>query len=174
MVEIAIVCPDRHILYSGRTPEQTGVGGGVTARIRMAEALARAGQQVFMVVNCEREEWYNGVHYIPLGEARGLSVDVCIVNSSGGAYSLEGLEGLGVNSEVMIYWMSGVDPPAGFDAARFDSIYAKSNFLRERAIEQWGVPSSKVFVAYNGFEESYFRNAEAEQLERDPLRRLLR
>lgn len=161
------MCPDRHLRYTGRTPEQSGVGGGVTARIRMAEALARAGCQVSMVVNCGREEWHKGVHYIPLGEARGLRVDVCIVNSSGGAYSLEGLESEGVESGLRIYWMSGVDSPAGFDAGRFDYVYAKSNFLRKQALENWGVPCSKVFVAYNGFEEAYFRDVDAEE-SRDP------
>ena len=49
---VAIFCPDRHILYDGRTPDEVGVGGGITARVRMARALARRGHEVHMIVNC--------------------------------------------------------------------------------------------------------------------------
>ncbi len=38
---VVIYCPDRHIVYDGRTPDEIGVGGGITARVRMARALAR-------------------------------------------------------------------------------------------------------------------------------------
>ena len=37
---VTLYCPDRHVEYdAGRTPDQKG--GGVTARIRLAQALAR-------------------------------------------------------------------------------------------------------------------------------------
>jgi hypothetical protein len=37
---ICIHCPDTHIQNDGRTPDTIGVGGGITARIRLATHLA--------------------------------------------------------------------------------------------------------------------------------------
>ena len=41
-MQIAIYCPDRHFLYDGKTPDQAGVGGGLTVRIRFREPLGIA------------------------------------------------------------------------------------------------------------------------------------
>jgi len=54
-MQIAIYCPDRHFLYDGATPDRTGVGGGLTVRIRIAAALAARGHRVSVICNCARE-----------------------------------------------------------------------------------------------------------------------
>jgi len=170
MVDVVFFCPDRHILYNGTLPAETGVGGGITARIRMAQALARQGQSVTMVVNCPREEVVGGVRFIPLDSRGKIDTSTLLVNSSGGAYRIEESDLEPFRAEIRLYWMSGVDPPAGFHADLFNYVYAKSNFLRKRAVEFWGVPPEKVFVSYNGFENSFFVEAEHRGLPRDPHR----
>ena len=67
-MQIAIYCPDRHFLYDGATPDRTGVGGGLTVRIRIAAALAERGHRVSVICNCARETVHRGVHYQPLDE----------------------------------------------------------------------------------------------------------
>ena len=49
---IALICPDQHVVYDGHTPNTSGIGGGVTARVGLLAALARLGHAVTAVVNC--------------------------------------------------------------------------------------------------------------------------
>ena len=81
--KVVSYCPDRHIEYDGETPYKTGVGGGVTARVRMAKALAQLGHDVTMAVNCREERWIDGVHYMPLDQFRSYDGDIAILNTSG-------------------------------------------------------------------------------------------
>jgi hypothetical protein len=52
-VRVAIYSPDRARYYDGRTRERDGVGGGITARLSMGEALAALGHDVTSYVHCE-------------------------------------------------------------------------------------------------------------------------
>lgn len=167
---VLFYCPDTHIQYDGRTPYQKGVGGGITARIRMARALSRAGHQVQMIVNCPRKVRLDGVEYLPLLEANRLVGDVLILNTSGGTLDLSPVLNLQVEVGLRAVWTSGTMKPGGLDHIGYDFVYAKSNFLRGVALETWGVPQNKIFVAYNGFEESDFTHAERRKVERDPWR----
>src|SRR4030067_41981 len=88
MYSVIFYCPDRHIVYDGRTPVERGVGGGITQRVRMARALAQMGHHVTAVVNCPRREVIDGVQYVPLGATAELRADVPIANTSGGASDL--------------------------------------------------------------------------------------
>ena len=48
--KVVFYCPDKHILYDGgRLPDTQGVGGGVNARIRLAQSLTRLGHQVELI-----------------------------------------------------------------------------------------------------------------------------
>ena len=38
--DVVIYCPDTHILYDATLPDKRGVGGGLMARLRLAQALA--------------------------------------------------------------------------------------------------------------------------------------
>ena len=51
-MRVVIACPDRHLVYDGRTLDETGVGGGVTVRVRAAAALVKRGVEVTLVCNC--------------------------------------------------------------------------------------------------------------------------
>ncbi|MEK6282026.1 MAG: hypothetical protein AABN95_16855 [Acidobacteriota bacterium] len=81
---ITIYSPDQHILYEGSTPDQTGVGGGTTARLRLAQALARRGHRVTVAGNVPRLHTYQGVTFQPLLEVKHIEADVLILNSTGG------------------------------------------------------------------------------------------
>ncbi|HET7011760.1 MAG TPA: glycosyltransferase family 4 protein [Anaerolineales bacterium] len=169
---VVIYCPDRHIVYDGSTPYRRGVGGGISARIRMARALARVGHQVTMVVNCPCRDRIDSVDYVPLDESRRLQADVLIANTSGGAMSLEPVFDLEVEADLRLGWFHGTVRPAGLEAESFDGFYAVSNFVAGVAEREWGLPRRRIFVAYNAFEEELFRAAESDAPERD-LHRLV-
>jgi glycosyltransferase involved in cell wall biosynthesis len=167
---VTFYCPDTHIQYDGRTPYTKGVGGGITARIRMARALVRAGHRVTMVVNCAKKARIDGVEYQPLEDVKKIQGDVLILNTSGGPLDLSPLLKLDVDVGLRAVWTSGTPRPGGLDDIGYDFVYAKSNFLRQVADEAWGVPEAKIFVAYNGFEEGDFKRAEKSSVKRDPYR----
>jgi len=167
---VTIYCPDRHIVYDGRTPRQKGVGGGITARIRMAHALQRRGHRVTLVVNCPRRETYEGVEYVPLDEAASLVGDILILTTSGDRLDLTPALALRREAALTIVWVHGPARPGGMDEIGWDSCYAVSNFIGGIAREQWGIPAERIFVSYNAFEESLFAEAEAQGLRRDPYR----
>ena len=168
--QVVIYCPDRHIVYDGRTPYERGVGGGITARVRMARALARAGHQVAMVVNCPARKRIDGVEYMPLDEAGRLEGDVLIANTSGGTMSLRPLLDLEVEVALRVVWAHGTIKPVGLEETGFDCLYAVSNFVAGVAHREWGVPRDRIFVTYNAFEEELFAAAERLGLRREPYR----
>lgn len=165
-----IYCPDRHISYGGRTHLEHGVGGGVTSRLRMARALARAGHAVTMVVNCQAREIIDGVSYVPLGEVRRLEADVLVFNTSGGQLDLTPALELECQAQLRILWVSGIAKPHGLNLLDFDVLYPKSNFLRRVTCHDWGVDQRKTFVVYNVFEEALFAEAERTSVSRDTFR----
>jgi hypothetical protein len=167
---ITFFSPDTHIQYDGRLPYQKGVGGGITSRIRMSRALARAGHKVVMVVNCAKRNTVDDVQYIPLNETVELSGDVLIMNTSGGPLDLSPVLNYYTEVGLKVVWTSGTPRPGGLDKVGYDFVYAKSNFLRKVVINEWGVPEKKIFIAYNGFEEEDFRNAHKWSKNRDPHR----
>lgn len=170
MYRIVFYCPDKHIQYDGNTPEEDGVGGGITGRVRMASALARRGHEVLMVANCPERTTIAGVKYIPLQEVHSISADVLIVNTSGGGLDLTPLSRMKIESRLILLWIAGYQLPHNLDCVPFDFVYAPSNFLQRVVTREWDVPRQKVFVSYYGFEESLFKDAEAQSAARDPFR----
>ena len=168
--KVTFYSPDRHLTYDGRTPRETGIGGGITARVRMAEALAQAGHDVTSIINCSHPHVYQDVRYIPLDEAQTIDTQILIMNTSGDRYDLLPILDLKPCASVRIIWVSGTDKPGGLDSVDFDFIYAKSNFLREVVLMDWGVPKEKIFVSYNMFPEAIFNQAQDRSPERDPHR----
>ncbi len=165
---VALYCPDRHLVYDGRTPDEVGVGGGVTARVRMGRALARLGHAVTQVVNCPRRETIDGVEYLPLNEATRLQADVIVFNTSGGGLDLSPAVALEASARLRIVWVHGTQVPHGLDKLPHDTIYAVSNYVGRIARREWGAPASQLFVTYNGYEEGAFAAGEAEAPRRDP------
>ena len=168
-LRVVLYCPDRHLTYDGRTPDEVGVGGGVTARVRMGRALARLRHQVTQVVNCPRRETIDGVDYCPLDDAGRLEADVAVSNTSGGALDLSPALDLDLAARLRIVWVHGTQPPEGLARMEYDAVYAVSNFLGRIVVDTWGVPAETLFVTYNGYEPSHFAAAEADAPERDPF-----
>ena len=168
--DVVIWCPDRHIVYDGDTPDQRGVGGGITARVRMARALARRGHRVTVVANCARRATIDGVDYVPLDESPPLEADVAILTTSGDRLDLTSALKLGIEGRLRIVWVHGATRPAGLDAVEPDFVYAVSNFIADAVRSHWGVPAERVFVAYNAYEEEVFGKAESHGARRDPFR----
>lgn len=167
---VLILCPDRHLVYDGHTPDRVGVGGGVTARIRMAQALARLGHQVTVLANCPQRTVIHAVEYLPLEATPPREVDVFIANTTGGDLDISLALSLPVGARLSLVWLGGKPKPKGIDALRFDYLYVVSNFLRDHVVSSWGVEERRVFVAYNGVEESLFLEARAKAAARDDFR----
>ena len=170
MYRVVFYCPDKHIEYDGNTPYRTGVGGGITARVRMAKALCKAGHEVVMVVNCSRRERIDGVEYIPLGKARRIEGDVLVANTSGGAMDLRPVLDLETNVRLRLVWAHGTIKPVGLEDVGCDYLYAVSNFVADVAHSDWGIPRERIFVVYNAYEEELFSQAEDQKPVRDPFR----
>lgn len=165
---VVLYCPDRHLTYDGLTPEAVGVGGGVTARVRMARALARLGHQVTQIVNCPRRETIDGVEYVPLDGAGKIEADVVIFNTSGAALDLTPARALSISARLRIVWLHGTQSPRGMDALGADVHYAVSNFLAKRMVAGWPIRADHIFVTYNGFDAVTLQQAAAAAPARDP------
>jgi glycosyltransferase involved in cell wall biosynthesis/ubiquinone/menaquinone biosynthesis C-methylase UbiE len=166
--KVVLISPDTHVQYSGRTPEEQGIGGGVTARVRMLRALARMGHEVTAYVHCDAPGIYEGVAYRPLQEAQSLEADVLIAITTGGDLDLSPLQEIPIRCRLKIVWIQGPFRIRGLEAFHPDFLYVASNFLRDVAVREWGFPAERIFVCYNGLEQDAFRTAEAAAVPRDP------
>lgn len=164
---VVLYCPDSHLAYNGRTPDERGVGGGVVARVRLLKHLASLGHEVTAYVNCDRPGIYDGVEYRHFSEARQIRADVLIATTSGGALDLTPLLRVDVRSCLRVAWVHGIPKPRGLEDLNPDFIYTPSNFIKNVVITEWGWPAEKVLVYYNGIEEDHFRVFEINPPERD-------
>lgn len=170
-MRITIYSPDRHVSYDGATTDKVGVGGGITARIRIARSLAGLGHEVTVVANTPRDKVFDGVRYIRLDDAKRIATDALIINSSGGALDLSPLLDLNVDARMRAVWVQGVDPPTALDQVGMDYLYAPSNFIRTVARDRWGVPQEKIYVTHNGVSR---RNEPRSRRRKTPERNLHR
>lgn len=166
--KIVLFSPDKHVIYDGLTPDERGVGGGVTARVRILQALARLGHDVTAYVNCEKHGTYNGVRYIPLSHTKNIDADVFIAISTGGDLDLRPIRDLSLRTQLKIIMIGGVPKPKGIEEIHADFIYVASNFLRDVVVSSWGIEPAKVFVSYNGLEQHYFEQSDEQKPDRDP------
>lgn len=150
--QIVIYCPDQHILYDPTTPDRKGVGGGLMARIRLAQSLTKLGHSVTIVSHVSRATKHRGVEYLPLASVAAIkkTVDVLILISSGGALSLETAHSLNIQSRLMEVWLQGIIPIQGVDQLPYDYIVGASNFICDVVEREWGIPSTKLAGIYNG------------------------
>lgn len=167
---VVFYCPDRHLQYDGRSPDEAGVGGGVTARVRMAAALAVLGHEVAVIANCGARAAYDGVEYIPLEDKPPSNADVLVLNTTGGDLDLSPANTLATQARLRVVWIGGKVKPAGLDRVRFDSLYVVSNFLHDEALGPWSIPGPSIFVAYNGIPEGLYHHAESLGRARDEHR----
>ncbi len=154
---VAIYSPDQHICYNLHTLDDHGVGGGITARIRMAHALAEHGHEVTLYVNCPETEIIEGVRYCHYSQLEKIDVDVFIVSTSGGELDISSVRNKDIYANLRILMVHGVDPPGGIDLVRFDYIYALSNFVRDLIVERWGIKKDKIFVSHRGVKRDFYQ-----------------
>jgi glycosyltransferase involved in cell wall biosynthesis len=160
---IAIYCPDQHITYNINTLNEQGVGGGITVRTRIAHALAAAGHQVTLYVNCPRNERIDGVDYVHFSQFKKAIVDIFIASTSGGGLDLTSLSKKQIKARIKILFVHGITKPKGCDELEFDYIYAPSNFISKIVRSEWSTDVRKLFVSYHGVEDSLFDKAEAQR-----------
>lgn len=165
---IALYCPDEHLQYNLRTLDDIGVGGGVTARLRLAHTLAGLGCKVTAYINCPTEEIYQGVEYRHFSSVRAFSEQVFIASSSGGNLDLKTLSSIENKSILKILMVHGTDFPRHISPEYFDWIYSLSNFVRKIAILQWGVDPKKIFVFPRGVASELYESSV--QTDRDPFK----
>ena len=147
---IVIYSPDEHIRYNLQALDNWGVGGGITARIRLAHALAARGHRVTLFINTPTESNVSGVQYRCHSALSDVETDVFIASTSGDRYSLEWLCDVSVRARLRILLAHGVSAPASLDCLAPDYVYAPSNFICDCVVTEWGFPAEKLFVCHRG------------------------
>ena len=165
---ITLYCPDQHVSYDLYTLENKGIGGGITARIRMAHALTAYGHKVTAYINCPEEDIIRGVEYRHFSTMGNRETDILIASTSGDEFDLSSLCGIDIQTRLRILMTHGVAPPKGLGCQSFDFVYALSNFVRELAITNWGIGKRQMFVSPRGIVGSYYIHADSSGPERDP------
>ena len=167
--KIAIFCPDQHILYDLNTLNKTGVGGGITVRIRIAHALAALGHQVKLFVNCPIETNISGVEYHHFSTLKEIDTDIFIASTSGGALDLSCLGKIRINAGLRILSIHGTKQPTGLEFFPYDFIYAPSNFLGRIIRSEWEINPEKIFITQRGIEELNYAPRLDGVIPRDPF-----
>jgi glycosyltransferase involved in cell wall biosynthesis len=168
-MQITIYSPDRHFVYDGATPDRVGVGGGLTARIRIAAALAGRGHQVSVICNCPLRRLYDRVSYFPLDSVEHIKTDVLIAHSSGDKFDIAPLLTIPVKARVKVVVISGIGLPKGTAEFAPDSIYVCSNFMRKEVARLFPlVALNDIFVTYYGVNRWNWTNLFSPR--RDPRR----
>jgi glycosyltransferase involved in cell wall biosynthesis len=169
MYRVVIYSPDRHILYEPEIAERDGVGGGLTARLRLAQALAKQGCNVTLVANFRRHLKRKCITYIPINEAGELMSDVLVLNSTGGGFDLSPAIHLNAQARLRMVWVNNLTRVRGLESLPWDYIVTPSNHVRHVVSELWGIRRDKLVVIYNGVPELP-RFAFLRALRRDPFR----
>jgi len=167
---VAIYCPDRHLQYDGATPDQQGIGGGITARIRLAAGLVRRGHEVTVTCNTPRVSVVDNVRYIPLADRCPIDTDILILHTTGDKQDLRPVRDLRVTTRLRIVLVDGTNAPRGLNDVGMNCLCACSNFIRQVAIREWQVPASNIFVSHHGVERDLFADDEPAPGGRDPFR----
>lgn len=155
-MRVTVYCPDRHLAYDGATPDERGVGGGVTARVHVAAALAARGHAVEVVCNCRVARTLDGVHYRPLDGVDAIDADLLVLHTTGDALDLRPITRVRVRAERHIVFVDGVDAPRGLELVPMDHLIAPSNFVRDVARDDWGVEPHRIFVSHHGVRRRLF------------------
>lgn len=157
--KVTFYSPDRHIKYNGgRLPDTHGVGGGVNARIRLAQSLASIGHSVELICNCDRDEIHRGVHYLPLDKVSEIKTDILILTTSGDKLDISPVLSLNVSSKIKILLIHGVSMPNGVLEVAPDIYYPLSNFVLSLLRNKWlNVDGKPAFVSHRGVIKEYFK-----------------
>ena len=151
MYKVIFLCPDTNFVFDGRTPDSTGLGGGKTAFVRLARALADLGHDVTVYANCTPGV-YDGVEYRHFDAIVAGACDVLVVMSTY-APDLSALDLGRLNARLRIVWVQGRTPINGLDRVPYDWLYAVSDYIKGVAVSEWGADAHRVFVTHNAYDE---------------------
>lgn len=149
-MRILLYCPDRHITYTGATPETAGVGGGITARIHLARALARRGHEATVLSNTPGDETVDGARFVALDSHEPFDVDVLVAMSSGGDLDLAPLADVSGETSKRIAWVHGVTRVRNIERFAWDGIVVPSRFVAGE-VSGWGL-GAEIWPIPNGFQ----------------------
>ncbi len=158
--KVTFYCPDSHLVYNLHTLDDQGIGGGVTARIRIAHALSETGHSVTIYNNCPRKQVICGVQYVPFDQAKEIDTEVFIASTSGGNLDLALVNQIDPKAKLKLLMVHGIDPPKGVGLSGFNFIYSLSNFVSDRITNIWNVPGDRIFTSYRGVKEDYYQPIE--------------
>jgi len=156
MYSITIYCPDNHLTYDRLALDRKGIGGGVTTRVRMAYALAAHGHRVRLYINCPKERTELGVETHHFSTLKSDCSDIFIASTSGGQFDIGALGNIELENQLKILLVHSVSKPNGLSFYPFNFVYSPSNFIRGKAVNEWGVSPENVFVSNRGVTETYF------------------
>ena len=154
--DVTFYCPDHHIEYNLHTLDQMGVGGEITARTRIAHALATRGHNITMYVNCPREEKIQNIDFKHFSQMDDVNTDVFIASTSAGKLDLSGLDDVKIHTKIKILMMHGCDLPYNTTSRDYDFYYVPSNFIRVNLVNN-GIDPRKIFVSYHGIAEENYK-----------------
>jgi glycosyltransferase involved in cell wall biosynthesis len=163
-----IFSPDEHLSYNLDTINLFGVGGGITARVRIAHALAQLGHSVSLYINCPMDEELGGVEYKRFQTVKNLRTDFLFISSSG-KLDLSILNNIPRDAKQTILMVHGIEPPRGMDLACFDTFFVLSNFVRDILVRDWHISEKKIFVSHRGIMNSFFSPVENWDLPKNPF-----
>lgn len=166
--QIVFYCPDQHIEYDLHTLDRTGVGGGITSRIRLAHALANLGHKVTLYVNCPNDISIQGVKYVHFSKMKEVQTDIFMAASSGGDHDLGVLNDHQIQARLKIVMLQGVTPIQNLNYEQFDYYYVPSNFIRTFSTTNWKLQPEKFFVSYRGVSNANYKSIQP--VIRDPFR----
>jgi glycosyltransferase involved in cell wall biosynthesis len=150
-------------VWTPRSIDDGGIGGSETAAVCMARELVRAGNEVIVISECQREEILEGVRYVPYREAMSriaeFACDVMIVSRQA--------ETVLSNwpSKVSFLWVhdinvGGVSANLNNALVRFDKIFCLSNWHKNFFLQCYPqIHPSTVIVTRNGIDVDRFKNA---------------
>jgi len=167
-LKIVIYCSDHHLTYNIFTLNRHGVGGGISARVRMAHALAARGQDVTLYINCPSEKTIKGVTYRHWTHFDAPKTDIFIAGTSGGEQDLTSLRGVNLQTKFNILMIHGTAPPKGLEHLHFDYIYTPSDYVRKIILFEWEMEKNKSFVTHHGVVEEFFAPYWGRTPRRDP------
>jgi hypothetical protein len=145
---IALYSPDRGQVYDGRTPNASGVGGGITARVSMLTALAALGHDVTACVT--RESVTHAGVRIPLDQCAAIDATCRWRCPPAAACLWRPCEVRGALR------CCGCRAPQPADPTRSEpTTYVASHFAA-RVSRAVGIPASKLFVCWAPFNQAAF------------------
>lgn len=156
---VCIFCPDSHIQYNIATLQRKGVGGGITARIRLAHEFAKIGNKVTMMNHCPHSGLLQGVYYQHFSKVKQVKADIFIASSSGGSFDLGCLAEIPIDAELKILMIHGIQLPKNTILQKFDYIYYPSNFSREIIQRDHQGMNQPSFTCYRGIPEENFNGS---------------